>query len=117
MRCQRSSASRSPGARACTRTHSTFSGKSCWRPELLGERSNILRSATFSGFFLSGASSLVFQTLWSRLLSHVFGSSSIAVSSVVSVFMAGLGLGAFWFGRRADRLRDPLRLYALAETG
>jgi spermidine synthase len=39
------------------------------------------------------------------------------VSSVVSVFMTGLGLGAFWFGKRADRLRDPLRLYAWAETG
>lgn len=75
-----------------------------------------LRIAAFCAFFLSGASSLVFQTLWSRLLSHVFGSSSIAVSSVVSVFMAGLGLGAYLFGRRADRLRDPLLLYALAET-
>jgi spermidine synthase len=76
-----------------------------------------LRWAAFLAFFLSGASSLVFQTLWSRLLSHVFGSSSIAVSSVVSVFMTGLGLGAWWFGRRADRLHDPLRLYAFAETG
>jgi spermidine synthase len=75
-----------------------------------------LRAAAFVAFFLSGASSLVFQTLWSRLLSHVFGSSSIAVSSVVSVFMAGLGLGAYWFGQRADRLGDPLRLYAYAET-
>ncbi|HEX4351712.1 MAG TPA: hypothetical protein VHZ95_02335, partial [Polyangiales bacterium] len=51
--------------------------------------SRALRYAAFAAFFLSGASSLVFQTLWSRLLSHVFGSSSIAVSSVVSVFMAG----------------------------
>ncbi|HKP55580.1 MAG TPA: fused MFS/spermidine synthase [Polyangiales bacterium] len=75
----------------------------------------LLRGAAFVAFFLSGASSLVFQTLWSRQLSHVFGSSSLAVSSVVSVFMAGLGLGAFWFGRRADRVRDPLLLYAAAE--
>jgi predicted membrane-bound spermidine synthase/tetratricopeptide (TPR) repeat protein len=80
-------------------------------------RSTPLRAAAFLAFFLSGASSLVFQTLWSRSLSHVFGSSSIAVSSVVSVFMAGLGLGAYWFGKRADRLREPLRLYALVETG
>ncbi|HET8939010.1 MAG TPA: fused MFS/spermidine synthase, partial [Polyangiales bacterium] len=76
----------------------------------------MLRSAAFLAFFLSGASSLVFQTLWSRLLSHVFGSSSIAVSSVVSVFMGGLGLGAYIAGKRAARLRDPLLLYALAET-
>ncbi len=76
-----------------------------------------LRRVAFVAFFLSGASSLVFQTLWSRLLSHVFGSSSIAISSVVSVFMAGLGLGAWLFGRRADRIRDPLLVYALAEVG
>ncbi|HEX7476469.1 MAG TPA: fused MFS/spermidine synthase, partial [Polyangiales bacterium] len=76
-----------------------------------------LRRVAFVAFFLSGASSLVFQTLWSRLLSHVFGSSSVAISSVVSVFMAGLGLGAWLFGRRADKIRDPLRLYALAEFG
>lgn len=75
----------------------------------------MLRPAAWLAFFLSGASSLVFQTLWSRQLSHVFGSSSLAVSSVVSVFMAGLGLGAFLFGRRADRIRDPLRVYAIAE--
>jgi spermidine synthase len=29
--------------------------------------------------------------------------------------MAGLGIGAFWFGKRADRIRDPLLLYAAAE--
>jgi len=79
-------------------------------------RTRMLQSAAFIAFFLSGASSLVFQTLWSRLLSHVFGSSSIAVSSVVSVFMGGLGLGAYLAGKYAERLRDPLLIYALAET-
>jgi spermidine synthase len=79
-------------------------------------RTRMLQSAAFVAFFLSGASSLVFQTLWSRLLSHVFGSSSIAVSSVVSVFMGGLGLGAYLAGKYAERLRDPLLIYALAET-
>ncbi|HEX2678337.1 MAG TPA: fused MFS/spermidine synthase, partial [Polyangiales bacterium] len=85
--------------------------------EARGEQSAVLRSAAFVAFFLSGASSLVFQTLWSRLLQHVFGSSSVAISSVVSVFMGGLGLGAYYFGKRGDRLRDPLLLYACAEIG
>ncbi|HTU61839.1 MAG TPA: hypothetical protein VMF89_25455, partial [Polyangiales bacterium] len=73
---------------------------------LTAVRTRLLQSAAFVAFFLSGASSLVFQTLWSRLLSHVFGSSSIAVSSVVSVFMGGLGLGAYLAGKYAERLRD-----------
>ncbi len=71
----------------------------------------------FLAFFLSGASSLVFQMIWSRSLHHVFGSSSVAISSVVSVFMAGLALGAFLFGRIADRMARPLRAYAFAELG
>jgi len=71
----------------------------------------------FVAFFLSGASSLVFQTIWSRLLHHVFGSSSVAISSVVSAFMGGLALGAWFFGRHADRVRNPLKLYAFAEIG
>jgi predicted membrane-bound spermidine synthase len=71
----------------------------------------------FIAFFVSGASSLIFQLIWSRLLHHVFGSSSVAISSVVSVFMGGLGLGAWLFGRIADRVRRPLLLYAWAELG
>ena len=71
----------------------------------------------FLAFFLSGASSLVFQMIWSRLLHHVFGSSSVAISSVVSVFMGGLALGAFLAGRIADKLKRPLLAYAIAELG
>lgn len=75
-----------------------------------------VRVVPFAAFFLSGASSLVFQTIWSRLLHHVFGSSSVAISSVVSAFMAGLALGAYVFGRFADRLKRPLIVYAWAEV-
>lgn len=71
----------------------------------------------FAAFFLSGASSLVFQTLWTRLLHHVFGSTSVAMSSVLTVFMAGLGLGAFISGRYVDRIKRPLLVYAIAELG
>jgi predicted membrane-bound spermidine synthase/tetratricopeptide (TPR) repeat protein len=73
--------------------------------------------APFIAFFVSGASSLIFQLIWSRLLHHVFGSSSVAISSVVSVFMGGLALGAWLFGRMADRIRRPLLVYAWAELG
>ena len=77
----------------------------------------MFRFAPYLAFFASGASSLIFQMIWSRLLHHVFGSSSVAISSVVSVFMAGLALGAWLFGRFADRIRRPLLLYAWAELG
>ncbi len=82
-----------------------------------GRQRVLLALTPYAAFFLSGASSLIFQMIWSRLLHHVFGSSSVAISSVVSVFMGGLALGAWGFGRVADRVRRPLLVYALAELG
>jgi spermidine synthase len=76
-----------------------------------------VRFAPFLAFFLSGASSLIFQSIWTRYLHHVFGSTSVAMSTVLSVFMAGLGLGAWLFGRYASRIRHPLMTYAVAEAG
>jgi predicted membrane-bound spermidine synthase len=51
------------------------------------------------------------------MLHHVFGSTSVATSTVTSVFMAGLGLGAWLFGKYADRIKHPLMTYAVAEFG
>ncbi|MCB9627047.1 MAG: hypothetical protein H6725_06725 [Sandaracinaceae bacterium] len=76
-----------------------------------------MRRVAIFAFFLSGASSLIFQSIWSRLAHHVFGATSIAISTVVTAFMAGLGLGAFIAGRYADKVKNPLRAYALVELG
>ncbi|MDB4968333.1 MAG: hypothetical protein JWN44_4022 [Myxococcales bacterium] len=68
-------------------------------------------------FFLSGASGLVFEAVWTRELTLVFGSTALAMSTVLSVFMGGLALGSWLAGRLVDRLGDRLRAYALAEAG
>ena len=70
----------------------------------------------FAAFFCSGASSLIFQAIWSRLLTHVFGSTGVAISTVVTAFMAGLGLGAWLGGRYADRIKHSILTYAVVET-
>ena len=76
-----------------------------------------MRALAICCFFLSGASGLIFQVIWSRQFSLVFGSTSLATSTVLTAFMAGLALGSYLAGRLADRLGDPLRAYALAEAG
>jgi spermidine synthase len=68
-------------------------------------------------FLLSGATALVYQVAWTRNLSLIFGASHQAIAIVLSAFMAGLGLGGYWLGRRAERLRRPLRVYGLLEYG
>ncbi|MBI3767048.1 MAG: fused MFS/spermidine synthase [Deltaproteobacteria bacterium] len=65
--------------------------------------------------FLSGAAALVYQSLWVRQLSLILGSTTYAVGTVLAAFMAGLGVGAWVLGRRADDSPAPLRLYAALE--
>ncbi len=67
-------------------------------------------------FLLSGATSLVYQVLWVRMLGLVLGHSVLAISLVVATFMAGLGLGARLAGRHTDRLERPLLGYGLLEA-
>lgn len=73
-------------------------------------------SVVLSCFFLSGASGLILELLWTRMLTLVFGSTALAVSTVLTAYMGGLGLGSYLAGKFADRLKDPVRAYALAEA-
>ena len=68
-------------------------------------------------FFLSGATALVWQTLWARELHLLFGTSTFAISTVLAAFMGGLGLGGWWMGRDADRVGHPLAAYGWLEVG
>lgn len=66
-------------------------------------------------FLFSGLSSLIYQVIWTRLLVFVFGSTTFATSTVLSVFMGGLALGSFLAGNRADRVKKPLLAYGILE--
>ena len=68
-------------------------------------------------FFLSGAAALVYQVVWVRSLTLVFGGSHQAVTAVLVAFMAGLALGGWSIGRVVDRVRRPLALYGWLELG
>ncbi len=69
-------------------------------------------------FILSGASGLIYEVIWMRQLTLIFGSTVFATTTVLTAFMAGLALGSFYFGRKIDESeQSPLRLYALLEVG
>jgi spermidine synthase len=68
-------------------------------------------------FFLSGAAALIYQVVWVRSLTVIFGGSHLAVTIVLSIFMAGLAIGGYTIGRYVDRVKKPLRLYGLLELG
>ncbi len=71
----------------------------------------------FGLFLLSGAGGLVYEVLWIRRLTLVFGSGLFATSTILATFMGGLALGAFWLGRKADAQRRPLEMFGWLEIG
>src|SRR6516164_958933 len=73
--------------------------------------------ATTGVLFASGAAALIYQLLWIKQLSLVVGVDVYAVTIAVSAFFAGLAAGGALFGRLADGMVRPLRLYALLELG
>jgi spermidine synthase len=66
-------------------------------------------------FFLSGATGLIYELLWARMLGLVFGATTLAVSTVLAAFMGGLALGSGLAGRRGAAIRRPVRAYGLLE--
>jgi spermidine synthase len=66
-------------------------------------------------FFISGASALIFETLWFHQAGLAFGNSVWASSLVLSGFMGGLALGNAMAARYGDRLGNPVRVYAMVE--
>jgi len=68
-------------------------------------------------FVVSGATGLIYEVLWARMLGLVFGATTLAVSTVLAAFMGGLALGSALAGKLAHRIRKPLSTYGLIEIG
>lgn len=68
-------------------------------------------------FFVSGATGLVYEVVWTRFFTVVYGNTTYGVSAVLTAFMGGLGLGSYFLGRAIDQKRDYLLIYALLEIG
>jgi MFS family permease len=67
-------------------------------------------------FFLSGFAALLYQVAWQRELFAWFGVDLDSVSTIVSVFMLGLGVGAMAGGWLADRFAQRrILIFSLIE--
>jgi len=74
----------------------------------------------FVFFFLSGFCCVLYELVWLRLSMAQFGVTTAMVSIVLSVFMAGLGLGSWVSGRWLRQREGPaavsaVRVYAWIE--
>jgi spermidine synthase len=67
--------------------------------------------------FLSGGAALMYEIVWFRSLSLIFGGSHLAITTTVSVFMLGLAFGSWISGRMLHKFRNLLMLYGMLELG
>lgn len=72
--------------------------------------------ALYAIFFLSGWAALIYQVLFSKQLTYVFGSMSTATNTVLATYMGGMALGTWIGGAMAQRVRRPVAVYALCEA-
>ncbi len=66
-------------------------------------------------FVFSGATGLIYEVLWARMLGLVFGATTLGISAVLAAFMGGLALGSALAARFAAKIARPVRAYALIE--
>ena len=63
-------------------------------------------------FGLTGMTALIYEIIWIRPLTLVFGTTIYAVSTIIASFILGLAVGSWLAGRYSDRLHNPLRYFA-----
>ncbi|HWQ20827.1 MAG TPA: fused MFS/spermidine synthase [Methanotrichaceae archaeon] len=81
-----------------------------------GEQSHLpQRNAILLLFFLSGFAALTFETIWTRYIALIYGSSMQSFSTVLASFLTGLGIGSIIASRYADQVRNKLLWFAFVE--
>jgi spermidine synthase len=63
----------------------------------------------------TAVASFIYEIDWIRMLALVLGSATHSFELMLSAFILGLALGAWWIRSRADRLKDPLRTLGLVQ--
>ena len=66
--------------------------------------------------FVSGLTSLGYQTLWTRMLASGTGNTTYVFTVILALFLTGLAIGALLFNIVRPRLKDPARLLAAAQV-
>ncbi|MES2124669.1 MAG: spermidine synthase [Gemmatimonadota bacterium] len=66
--------------------------------------------------FVTAVASFCYEIDWIRMLSLLLGSATHSFELMLSAFILGLALGAFWIRRNADRFRDPVASLAVIQV-
>ena len=65
--------------------------------------------------FGTALASFIYEISWLRMLALVLGSTTHSFELMLSAFILGLALGAFWIRKRSDRWTHPLRALGIVQ--
>ncbi|MBU4486238.1 MAG: fused MFS/spermidine synthase, partial [Candidatus Delongbacteria bacterium] len=60
--------------------------------------------------FLASVSFLAYEVTWNRILGLYLGTTVHASTIVISAFMGGLGIGAYFWGKRTTLSKHPVKI-------
>lgn len=83
-------------------------------PASEGERTPRPRLALVVAF-VSGLTSLGYQTLWTRLLASGSGNTTYVFTTILATFLVGLAAGAVLYAVWLSRIRHPLTVLGIAQ--
>ena len=67
----------------------------------------LVMGSLLAAFVLSGASGLIYESIWSRYVGLFVGHNAYAQVAVLVIFLGGMSLGA-WLTARVGRTARPL---------
>jgi len=82
--------------------------------EIVEHPSRIIKIA-FAGIFLSGCIAMLYELVWIRLLSTIFGSSTYSFSLMLAAFITGITLGSFLISKFMPGERHAFFAFGLCE--
>lgn len=76
-----------------------------------------LRKMLLTVFAVSGFSAMIYEVVWTRILTLILGSTVYSYATMLSTYLLGLALGSFIFSLLLKRFQQPLMLLAFVQGG
>lgn len=76
-----------------------------------------LQRVLFTVFAISGFSAMIYEVVWTRILTLILGSTVYSYATMLSTYLLGLAIGSFIFSHVLKRFSRPLLLLTLVQVG
>ncbi len=86
------------------------------KPKVRLEKTTLTR-VLFIVFAVSGFSAMIYEVVWTRILTLILGSTVYSYATMLSTYLLGLALGSFIFSLLLKKFNRPLFLLTMVQGG